>query len=415
MNKEEKFQEIALFRYSLIAAAVTNTFEAVSLAQHFKNLAGKKHVYPDGRLVTVSFHSLERWFYTYKNQGLDGITPKRREDIGRARALSDKAIEQVHILREKFPHITGKAIYVKLIEEGFVDVSKTSLSTVHRFIRKNNLKPIGSTNVVKAFEMEFANDCWQADTSYGPVIQLKSGKLQTFLISFIDDASRMLLHSQFYLNDNAVNMQDAFRQAVAKFGIPKRLYVDNGKSYDNLQLKLICASLGVALIHARPYAGSAKGKIERSFRTIKDGWMHATDWNIFSCLDDLNVSLSTYLSENYTNRIHSSIKCTPKERFMSDYDKIRHIPIEELGRHFLHRKECKVTNAATIKLMGIEYETPQQYIGTKIKVRYIPFNTHELFIFSDDNKPIHTIYPIKKIENSKIKRTSIDYTQGGDF
>ena len=416
MNKEEKFQQIALFRYSLIAAAVTNTFEAASISQHLRNIAAKQHKYPDGRFVTISYYSLERWLYIYKQHGLDGITPKLRADVGSSRSLPDKAIEQIHLLREKFPHITGKAIYVKLIEEGFIDVSKTSLSSLHRYIRKNNLKPcVTNTNVVKAFEMEFANDCWQADTSHGPVIRLETGKIQTYLISLIDDASRMLLHSQFYLNDNAVNVQDAFKQAVAKFGVPKRLFVDNGKSYDNLQLKLICASLGVALIHARPFAGSSKGKIERSFRTIKDGWMHATDWNTFSCLDDINVSLSTFLPLNYTNQVHSSIGCSPKERFMRDYDKVRHIPTEQLDLHFLHRKECRVTNAATIKLMNTEYETPQQYIGAKIKIRYLPNNTQKLFIFSDDNKLIHTIYPVKKIENSKIKRTPIDYTQGGHF
>ena len=416
MNKEEKFQKIALFRYSLIAAAVTNTFEAPSLAQHLRNIAAKQHQSPDGKYVRVTVHSLERWLYTYKKHGFVGITPKERVDMGQSRVLSEQAVEQMYALREKFPHITGNAIYSKLIENGFIDASMASLATVHRYIRKNGLKAVlESANTVKAFEMEFANDCWQADTSRGPVIQLKSRKIQTYLINFIDDASRMTLHTQFYLNDNAINMQDAFKQAIAKFGVPKRLFVDNGGPYDNLQLQLICASLGIVLIHAKPFSGSSKGKVERMFRTLKDGWMHATDWNTFSSLNDIDISLSTYLSEHYTNRVHSSIKCTPKERFMQDYDKIRYIPVEELDRHFLHRKECRVTNAATIKLSNTEYETPQQYIGAKIKIRYLPTDMSKLFIFSDADKLLHTIYPVKKVDNSKIKRTAIDYTQGGSF
>ena len=416
MDKEEKFQKIALFRYSLIAAAVTNTFEAPTLAQHFRNLAAKQHQYPDGSYVRVTCSALERWLYAYKKDGLIGITPRERADIGRSRALPEQAVEQMYIMREKYPHITGKAIYGKLIEEGFVDASKTSLSTVHRYIRKNDLKPVlVNANTVKAFEMEFANDCWQADTSRGPVIQVKNKKTQTYLIGLIDDSSRQIMHTQFYFNDNAVNMQDAFKQAIAKFGVPKRLFVDNGGPYDNLQLELICASLGVVLIHARPFCGSSKGKVERMFRTIKDGWMHATDWNTFTSLGDVNASLSTYLSENYTNREHSSLGCTPKERFMRDYDRVRHIPIEELELHFLHRQECRVTNAATIKLSGTEYETPQQYIGAKIKVRYLPTDMSKLFMFSADNKLLHTIYPVRKVENSKIKRIAIDYTQRGGY
>ena len=114
MNKDEQFQKIALFRYSLIASAVVGTFEAPSLAQHFRNVAAKKHLLPDGRYVSVTFHSLERWYYRYKKIGLPGITPVVRIDTGKPRALSEAAILKIHELKEKFPYITGKAVYSKL-------------------------------------------------------------------------------------------------------------------------------------------------------------------------------------------------------------------------------------------------------------------------------------------------------------
>jgi transposase InsO family protein len=414
MSKEEKKQQIALFRYSLIASAVANTFEAPSIAQHFRNVAAKKHLSPDGRLVDVNVASLERWFYTYKKLGLAGITPKSRMDIGMSRVLSDAATNRMYELREQFPYITGKAIYRKLIEEGIVNTADISLATVHRYIRKNGLKTSASNSQeVKVFEMEFANDCWQSDYSTGPKIKISGKITQTFLMALLDDASRHVLHAQFYLNENAINMQDSFRKAIAKAGVPKMFFTDNGKEFDNLQLQLICASLGIAMTKTRPYVPKGRGKVERLFRTVKDGWMNATDWNEFSSLDDVHVSFSKYLSKEYTNYHHSSIGCTPKERFMRDYERLRHISTEELNLHFLHRKECRVTNAATIKLLGIEYETPQQFIGSKIKVRYLPTDKSELFIFSDNGKLLHTIYPVKKVENSKIKRASIDYTRAG--
>jgi len=417
MNKDEHFQKIALFRYSLIASAVVGTFEAPSLAQHLRNVAAKKHLHPDGRYVDVSFHSLERWFYRYKKLGLQGITPMVRADTGKPRALSESAILKIYELKEKFPYITGKAVYNKLIEAGTINAADTSLATVHRFIKNNDLKHSAvDQQTVKAFEMEFANDCWQADSSWGPVIKIKGKKTQTYLIAFIDDASRIITHWQFYVNDNAVNMQNSFRQGIAKFGVPRMLYADNGDPYDNLQLRLICASLGIALVHSRPKVPKGRGKIERHFRTVKDGWMNCTDWDEFSSLEDIAASFATYLSKECTNAVHSSIQCTPKERFMRDYDKVRHIPAEQINFHFLHRKECRVYNDATIKLLGTTYETPQQFIGSKIKVRYLPTDKSELFIFSEDGKLLHTIYPVKKVDNSKIKRVSIDYTQdGGGF
>jgi hypothetical protein len=208
-------------------------------------------------------------------------------------------------------------------------------------------------------------------------------------------------------------MQDSFRKAVAKSGVPKILFCDNGGPFKNQQLELICASLGIALAHSRPHEPKGRGKVERHFRTVKDGWMNCTDWGQFSSLDEIDGSLAEFLSKEYTNKIHSSIKMTPKERFLKDYEKIRYIPAEELDFHFLHRKECRVTNDAIIKLNKTEYEVPQQYIGSKLKIRYLPADMSELFIFSDDNKLLHTVRPVKKVENSKIKRASIDYSKEG--
>jgi hypothetical protein len=141
--------------------------------------------------------------------------------------------------------------------------------------------------------------------------------------------------------------------------------------------------------------------------------MNATDWAAFPSLDAANASLAAFLSEKYTNSMHGSIGCAPKERYLRDYDKVRHVPKEELALHFLHRKECRVSNAAIIRLLGTEYEAPQQYIGSKVKVRYLPADLSELFIFSDDGRLLHTVRPVRKVDNSKIKRSAIDYAQGG--
>jgi len=413
MTEEEKKQKMALFRYSLIASAVSGTFEAPSLMQHFRNIAEKTYPDPCGGIAQPSCHTLERWYYTYKKYGLNALEPKKRRDTGKSRALPERAINQIYVYKEKFPYITGKAIYKKLVEEGFINASETSLATVHRFLRNNGLKTTAATEVVKAFEMEFANVCWQTDTSNGPKIRINGRSFQTYLIAFIDDKSRMILHSQFYFEDNAVNMQDCFKKAIAKAGVPQMVFADNGGPYDNLQLRMICASLGITLIHAKVNSGKSKGKIERHFRTVKDGWMNCTDWDTFSSIEDVDASLSKFLSKEYTNSIHSSIGRTPKESFMEDYERIRFIPQEALDFHFLHRRESRVSSTAIVKFSKMEYEAPQQYIGSKVKIRYLPLDKSKAFIFSDDNKLLHTIYPVKKIDNSKIKRIAIDYAKGG--
>lgn len=258
--------------------------------------------------------------------------------------------------------------------------------------------------------MEFANDCWQSDTSHGPVIKVNGQKRQAYLITMLDDASRIIAHGEFFFNDNAVNMQTVFKKAILKYGLPKRLFVDNGSSYKNDQLRLICASLGIMLIYTKAYSPESKGKIERSFRTIKDNWINGVDWNEFDSLESLNSGFNKYLTEKYMNSIHSSLEFTPRERYLKDTDKIKFIKPEDLDNHFLHRVTRRVNNDATIQLYTNLFEVPQKYIGQKINIRYSPITLDKAYIFNKDNIATDIVYPLKKVDNSKVKRNALDYT-----
>ena len=59
----------------------------------------------------------------------------------------------------------------------------------------------------------------------------------------IDDHSRLLVGGELFYNDNAYNFQKVLKDAIATYGIPDKLYVDNGCSYSNEQLSMICVSL----------------------------------------------------------------------------------------------------------------------------------------------------------------------------
>lgn len=48
-----------------------------------------------------------------------------------------------------------------------------------------------------SFEFEHAGDCWQADSSHRSAITVAGKKVTTCLISFQDDASRMIVHGEF--------------------------------------------------------------------------------------------------------------------------------------------------------------------------------------------------------------------------
>ena len=411
MNDKE-IKDLALFRFSLIAPVVNDTYAAASKSQYFRDVASKSYTLPNGVTANFSAGTIKKWYLDYKNGSFDDLIPKTRSDSGRPRVISNDAITKIKDLKEMFPYITGTLIYRKLVEEAYIKSSQTSLASILRYIRDNNLKRSQVEPVERrAFEMEFANDCWQADSSHGVVIKVDGHKRQTYLISILDDASRLITHAEFYFNDNAVNFQIVLKKAISKYGVPKKLFVDNGGPYRNNQLSIICASLGIALIHSRPYSPKSKGKIERSFRTIKDNWMNGVDWNTFDSLDALNSSFNTYLSDKYINYTHSAIESTPRERYIKDSDKIKFIPQEALEKHFFHREARRVNNDATIQLNCKLFEVPQKYIGQKINVRFSPDILDKAYIFNNDNAITETVYPLKKIDNSKIKRNGFDYTK----
>jgi hypothetical protein len=256
--EDKIIKEIALFRYALIAPVINDTFHADTKMEYFREIAQKKHILPNGKEVMYAAGTIKSWYLKYNKIGFDALYPKTRSDLGMTRTLDHETIHRIHELKDNFPYITATMIYQKLIEEGYITKDSMSLSTITRYIKRNKLKGkqvVGKQR--KAYEMEHVNDCWQADTSHAVFLNEKGKKRKTYLILFIDDASRMIVGSDFFYEDTAVNMQKVFKQAVQTYGVPKRIYVDNGSSYRNEQLSLICATLGVTLIHTQAYDAAA--------------------------------------------------------------------------------------------------------------------------------------------------------------
>jgi len=254
---EDEAQLMALFRFSVIAPVVNDIHAFSTKMAFFRDASLKEYVLPNGKKCTFKFTTIRNWYNTYKRYGFDALKPKNRNDRGTSRKMLPEVAERIVQLKQQFPHITGKALYNKLVEEGTILAKDFSVATVYRYINNHKLKYIPTVER-KQFEMEFANDCWQADTSHGPIITIDGKKVHTYLVQIIDDASRLIVGCQFFLNDNAINFQTVLKQAIKTYGIPKKLFVDNGTPYKNLQFETICASLGTILIHAKAYSPESK-------------------------------------------------------------------------------------------------------------------------------------------------------------
>lgn len=253
MNNEIK-DEIALFRYGIIADAVSGAYTG-SLKEFFKAKAGS-YKFIDDTYRNVSAETIERWYYAYKKGKFEAIKPKGRNDCGRYRKLDDEALNVIKHYVENHPRLPATAIYEELIANGYITKDELSVSTVSRYITKIKSKSdVVNHAEIKRYEAEHINDIWCCDTTYSFKVNVGKDKKRMFIVGIIDDASRLIVGTDIFFNDNYVNFMSVLKQAVKKYGKPKKLNLDNGAPYKNKQLDLLAARVGISLFHNKPYYG----------------------------------------------------------------------------------------------------------------------------------------------------------------
>src|SRR5208283_2896322 len=193
------------------------------------------------------------------------------------------------------------------------------------------------------------------DFMYGPYVLEGKKKTQSFLCAMIDDHSRFIVSARFLKAMHTGAFETVFRTALALFGIPFRLYADNGKVFSQPHLSLLSARLGFILVHSKPHDAPSRGKIERYFRTVRDCFipnLYVKTRNNPFTLDELNTEFSAWLHDNYNHKIHSVTRQTPYDRYMAGliHIKQRKVTEQQLSDAFLHVIYRKVNNDATVSI-----------------------------------------------------------------
>jgi len=415
MDQHKKFIEEASIRLALIQPAYNGTYPDASKRAYYYRVTEKPTKMPDGREIRYSPGTLACWESDYRRGGFDALIPKVRCDSGKSRRLDDDAIAAIYRIREEFPKINAKEIYLKMISDGIIKQKDVSLSTVQRYVKKNNLKGAACPGLKdrKAFEEEFACGMYQGDSLYGPFIVENGIRRRTYLIMLLDDKSRMIVGGRFFYNDNAYNFQKVFKDAISTYGIPQKTYVDNGSPYKNEQISLICGSIGTILLHTQIRDGSSKGKIERNFRTLRNRFLNILDTSEITSIEMLNSKLFEYIRKHNTT-VHSATGETPSDRYLKDIHHVR-MPVSPdwLNNCFMNRVKRRVKNDATIVIDNVMYDVPMEFIRCRVEIRYLPGEMEHAYILDDKIK-----YPIRKtnkVENGKTKRNNayaISYEEG---
>jgi len=179
--------------------------------------------------------------------------------------------------------------------------------------------------------------------------------------------SRLICHAGFFLNEGGENYTASLRVALAKRGLPRKLYVDNGPAFRSHLLAHATASLGIALIHSTPYKPQGRGKIARFFRTLRMQFLSTCPEGL--SLEALNEALNRWLDEHYNVTVHSSTRQTPLNRYLKHAHLLREAP-KDLHDYFRLQAIRKVDRDRTVSLGGRIYEAPIPLIGRTITLLY---------------------------------------------
>jgi len=414
MEKEIR-EKIALKRYQIISPVLAEPARAQNA--YFRKQAECEHDFPRYGLKKVSVSTMKAWLRKYRTQGFQALKPKDRSDGGRPRRLNDQALKAIEIKCKAYPYWTVQKLYENLRDQSLLGDPPIHYNTLLRIVKDRGWLPVQSRkDVRKAFEVDNINDLWVSDFMHGPKVRFHNRSVKAILCAIIDDHSRMVVGHAFNASETISSLTLVLKEAFLSYGIPKRLYVDNGPTFSSQLLTRSCALAGISLIHSKPYDSPSRGKVERFFRTVRERFLSGVQEGI--TLHELNEAFWLWIQEDYHHKLHTGIGERPIDRYNASIVRvpIRRLSKAELDEIFLIRYERVVNNDATISFKGSLYEVPSAYIRQKIEIRHPVDDPDELYLY-DNGVRVGRIKLLDKKENARTFRpqqvsTNISFHKG---
>ena len=346
--------------------------------------------------LQISDRTLRRYLQRFREEGIRSLTRKQRSDAGQMRLFSPEILTRATELleqnnRRSIPMLMDLLRADKRVGEQAKMISPGTLyfhlkKTGHEFRGRGNAPPTGT---YRRFEADYPNQLWQGDARHGIPLPhpIKPGKRKmTYLFGWEDDFSRKIMDARYYWDEKLPRMEDVFRRCVLRWGLPTRLYLDNGRVYISNHFLTLVTSLGIKKIHHRAYAAWCKGKIENIMKTFKRFQSEAVLAG-FHTLEELNSALSAWIEVEYNNKVHSGTGETPNERWANNIKK--HPPrritdIDAFNALFLWRIERTIDKFGTIRFQRNSYPIRGLPVGTNIQLRYNPFDLTQVQVHHED-------------------------------
>jgi putative transposase len=408
----DRRDDVALFRYGLIADLTHMEPGEAGTYARLKEKASHRYAIPGSHRTEVAAETMRGWLRAWRKGGFDALRPKPRADHGRARAIPQEVTDLLCTIKEDKRELSVRMVIEAARASGEVPGEmELAPATVHRLLSRQGLmakRPEEPTSKDRRhFAFDKANELWMSDVMHAvPVTVESQRRYKTYLIAFLDDATRVVPFAAFALSENTAAFLPILEQAIRRRGLPKRLYVDNGAVYRSHHLELVCAKLGITLIHSRPYVPQGRGKIERFFRTVRMQFLPLLSPQDTASLEALNRRLWAFIEGEYHHRPHKGLDGeTPLDRWAQICDEVRlPEPGLDLAELFLFEEKRKVARDRTVSLRGALYEVDAILVGQTVTLRFDPTRPERKIEVWHVGRKVGAAKPVDAYANCFVKR-----------
>ncbi len=368
---KDNVEDVALFRSEIVGALTRKELSHGDLKEALEALSQERFRAPGSdHTHKYAVSTLERWYYAYKEGGLVALKSKVRKDRGRCRNLSDEQRKLLLDIRREHPSATVPLILRTLVLDGRLSEGTISSSAVQRLYRQEGLDRIpmrdaSSRKTRLRWEAERPGALWHGDVCHiGPILVGRE-KRPVRVHALLDDASRYVVALEAHHQEREEDMLGLLVRSIRRHGPPDGLYLDNGPTYRGDILRVTCGRLGISLMHAKPYDPEARGKMERFWRTLRQGCMDFM--GELSSLHDVNVRLLAFLDVHYHKVPHASLMGKSPETVYGTMERPPDDVDEAKLREALTvRVRRRVRRDCTLSVDGTDWELDQGYLAGQL-------------------------------------------------
>ena len=378
---KQRSEEIAAGRLQIISALLDPLLDN-SKKQEMKEEVSIRY--------GISERTIRRWMARYEKDGFEGLKPKAPETSGTSK-IPEELIQEAIQLRREVPRRSVMEIIRILEWEGKAEPGFLRKSTLQdqlqiRGYSSRQMRTYArDVTSARRFQKPWRNYLWQSDIKYGIYVNGQP----TYMVCFLDDCTRNILHSEFYDTLDQTIVQDCFRKALVKYGAPDCVYFDNGKQFRTHWMKRACGKLGIRLLYAKPYNPEGKGKQERYNQTV-DAFLAEVSLKKPKDLEELNRLYQVWMEECYLNQPHTALNGeTPRSAYEKDPHELRFLSSDRIADAFLNCERRKVDKGGCISFQGRKYEVELglSMIYRNVDVIYDPQDISVLTIESEGFPP----------------------------